>query len=96
MVEENDDIVVLTDEEGIEHQFQVVDFFNVEDQEYAILLPLDELDSEDEDEEALIFRVEEEDDGNQILVEIEDDDEWERAAAEWEQRLAEEIEEDDE
>jgi uncharacterized protein YrzB (UPF0473 family) len=96
VTEERDDIVVLTDEEGTEHQFQVVDFFNVEEKEYAILLPLEEFDVDDEEGEALIFRVEDDDDDNQMLVEIEDDDEWERAAAEWEQRLAEEFDEEDE
>ncbi|NLG87371.1 MAG: DUF1292 domain-containing protein [Firmicutes bacterium] len=96
MTEERDDIVVLTDEEGTEHQFEVVDFFNVEEKEYAILLPLEEFDEDDEEGEALIFRVEDDEDGNQILVEIEDDDEWERAAAEWEERLADEEFEEDE
>ena len=96
MTEERDDIVVLTDEEGTEHQFEVVDFFNVQDKEYAILLPLEEFDEDDEEGEALIFRVEDDEDGSQILVEIEDDDEWERAAAEWEERLAEEEDEEEE
>lgn len=93
MTEERDGVIVLTDEEGTEHEFQVIDFFNVEEKEYAVLVPLDEFDDDDEEGEALIFRVEDDEDGNEILMEIEDDDEWERAASEWEERLAEEDEE---
>lgn len=95
MSDERDDIIVLTDEEGTEHEFQVVDFFNVEEKEYAILLPLDDFDEDDEEGEALIFRVEDDEDDNQILVEIEDDDEWERVAAEWEERMSEDDTEED-
>jgi putative Holliday junction resolvase len=94
--EERNDIIVLTDEEGAEHEFQVVDYFNVDEKEYAILLPMNDFEEDDEEGEALIFRVEDDEDGDQILVEIEDDDEWERAAAEWEERLAEEDYEEDE
>ncbi|HKM40038.1 MAG TPA: DUF1292 domain-containing protein [bacterium] len=89
MNEEHDDIIVLTDEEGIEHEFQVVDYFCVREKEYAILVALNDFEEDDENGEALIFRVEGEEDGDQILVEIEDDDEWEQVAAEWEERLEE-------
>ncbi|NMA54671.1 MAG: DUF1292 domain-containing protein [Firmicutes bacterium] len=89
MSEERDDTVVLTDEEGIEHEFEVVDYFSLDEKEYAILLAIDDFE-DDEDGEVLIFRIEDEEDGDQILVEIEDDEEWERAAAMWEERLTEE------
>ncbi len=49
MTEERDDVIVLTDEEGTEHEFQVIDFFNVEENEYAVLVPLDEFDDDDEE-----------------------------------------------
>lgn len=94
MAEERDDVVVLTDEDGNEHEFEVVDYFEVDDKEYAVLLPAD--DEQEEEEEALIFRVEEDQDGNEVLVEIEDDDEWERVASAWEEMVADEDEYEDE
>jgi uncharacterized protein YrzB (UPF0473 family) len=94
MAEERDDILVLTDEDGNEHEFEVVDYFEVDDKEYAVLLPADE--EQEEEDEALIFRVEEDQDGNQVLVEIEDDDEWERVVSAWEEMVAEEAEYEDE
>ncbi|MFN3429918.1 MAG: DUF1292 domain-containing protein [Candidatus Sericytochromatia bacterium] len=52
-----EDIVTLVDEEGKSHDFQVVDVIEVEDKEYALLLPAD---SEDpEQEEVLVLRIEE-------------------------------------
>ncbi|MDK2926187.1 MAG: hypothetical protein PWQ41_1961 [Bacillota bacterium] len=95
MAEERDDVVVLTDEDGNEHEFEVVDYFEVDGKEYAVLLPADE-ETEEEEEEALIFRVEEDQEGNEILVEIEDDDEWERVASAWEEMAADEMEYEDE
>jgi uncharacterized protein YrzB (UPF0473 family) len=52
-----EDIVTLVDEEGKSHDFQVVDVIEVEGKEYALLLPAD---SEDpEQEEVLVLRIEE-------------------------------------
>ena len=52
MGEERNDIIVLTDEEGAEHEFQVVDYFNVDEKEYAILLPMNDFEEDDEEGEA--------------------------------------------
>ena len=52
-----EDIVTLVDEEGKNHDFQVVDIIEVEGKEYALLLPAD---SEDpEQDEVLVLRFEE-------------------------------------
>jgi|SRR5579884_3590016 len=63
LVDENenqtDDIVTLVDEEGKNHDFQVVDIIEVdykgEDREYALLLPADD-DGTDDDAEVLVLR----------------------------------------
>ena len=92
--EEKEDTVILTDEDGEQHEFQVVDFIQVEGKDYAVLLP-NEVDLEDEDE-AVILRMEEDKDGHTLLVEIDDDDEWERVARAWEELMDEEDESLDE
>ncbi|MDI3257394.1 MAG: DUF1292 domain-containing protein [Kyrpidia sp.] len=74
-LEDRDDTVVLTDEEGGEHTFRVIDVIEVDGKVYAILLP-----GGDEAAEAVIFRVEEDENGEEVLYDIEDDDEWERVA----------------
>lgn len=52
-----EDIVTLVDEEGKNHDFQVVDIIEVDDKEYALLLPADS-DDPDQDE-VLVLRFEE-------------------------------------
>ena len=88
MTEEREDVVVLVDEEGGEHQFAVVDIFPVNQKDYAVLAPLEELEDEQEEgeEEAYIFRIDEIE-GEQTLVEVESEEEWNSVAAEWENRL---------
>lgn len=41
-MEEQKEIITLVDEEGAQLEFLVLDYFNVEDLDYAILLPFDE------------------------------------------------------
>ncbi|MGE5543292.1 MAG: DUF1292 domain-containing protein, partial [Bacillota bacterium] len=45
---------------------------------------------EEGEEEAVILRVESGEDGEDVLVEIEDEDEWERVAGAWEEIADEE------
>ena len=84
-MEEN--IVPLVDELGNESQFEVIMTFEVEEQMYAILVPTDG----GEDEEAYIFRVEE--DGEEFsIIPIESDEEYEKVVAAYEEILEEEME----
>lgn len=71
------DIVVLTDEDGLEHQFIIVDMVEVETGVYALLMPM-EIESEDNDYYVIMKVIEEGDD--QILMTIDDDDEYEAVA----------------
>lgn len=95
--EHEESTVVLTDEEGNEHEFELLTILEVESVNYAVLLPMlqpeaDE-DAEDIEEEAIILRIGQDEDGNDVLQEIEDDEEWERVAAEYDKLVDEEDEE---
>ena len=60
MDEELDNIVVLNDEEGNEVQFEFLDLIEYEDEEYVVLLPLE--DEEDENAgEVVILKLEDTD-----------------------------------
>lgn len=85
---EQDEVITLIDEDGAEHDFNVIDVIEVEGSEYAILLPV-----EDESDEAVILKFAKDDDGNEILVDIESDEEWEKVADAWEEMVM--SEEDD-
>ena len=65
-----DDVVVLTDENGVDNEFKFLDVIELDGKEYVILLPVDKLD----DGEVVIFRIEGEgDDETFIGVESEEE-----------------------
>lgn len=78
-----DEVLTLTDEEGNEHEFSVIDIIEMDNTEYAILLPMAGGQEEEEGEEAIILRIDKDDEGNEVLVDIEDDEEWEKVADTW-------------
>ena len=67
------DIIVLVDEDDTEHTFTVLEYVEIEEQVYAVLLP-----EENPEEGAFIFRVEVDENGEEILMDIGDDEEFER------------------
>lgn len=76
--EEHDEVVILTDDEGNQREFIIVETMPVGDQSYAILVPAD-----GEDEDGFIMRIEEDEEGD-YLVDIEEEDEWNRVVAAYE------------
>ena len=89
-MEQNDrlekDIISLLDEEGKEHEFEIVDALELDGQQYLALVPLyDESQAEEalEDSgELVILRVseEEDEDGGQYLDAIDNEDEYNKVA----------------
>ena len=86
-MEKDDEMVVtLVDEDGNEKEFVVADFVEVEDKKYAVLVAAEcdcecECEGEDDEcceEDAYIFRVEVDENGEEVLADIEDDEEYER------------------
>jgi len=74
------EIISLYDEDGEETEFEVLGIINLEEKDYYILRPLDEKEEEDQ---AYIFRADTDENGEDILVEVEDDDEFETVSAAW-------------
>ncbi|MGQ9779416.1 MAG: DUF1292 domain-containing protein [Bacillota bacterium] len=94
MHEETTDLVTLVDEEGNEHQFELIDVIEVDERRYAIMTPVEEEDAAEEGE-AYIFRLETDENGEEILVDVEDEDEFNRVCAVLEE-MDEEAEEEEE
>lgn len=74
MAEQESNWITLVDEDGHEHRFNLLNVLEVEGLKYAVMLP--ETPQEDEDEEAVIFRIDTDEAGEEVLVDIEDDDEF--------------------
>ena len=69
-MDEEMDIILLYDEDGNESEFEVVATLEVEENEYAILLPRDDSrDPEAEEvDEAYVLRIEQDENGEYILT----------------------------
>lgn len=74
MAEQETNWITLVDEEGHEHRFNLLNVLEVDGLKYAVMLP--EVPQEEEEEEAVIFRIDTDEAGEDVLVDIEDDDEF--------------------
>lgn len=71
-----DNVVTLVDEEGKEISFEMLDRVNYEGNDYIVLLPIEEMENEDEEAEVIILRIEDRD-GEEVYVGVEDEEELE-------------------
>ncbi|HLR34857.1 MAG TPA: DUF1292 domain-containing protein [Tissierellales bacterium] len=62
--------LVLLDEKGVEQEFELLATFGLDDYDYVSLIPLNE-----SDEDTYILRIEHDNNGDIILVGIEDNEE---------------------
>ncbi len=90
------DLINLTDEEGNEYNFEVLDRLDIESGSYLALIPVydDPKDMLDDSGELVIVK-EEEENGEFFYSEIEDDDEYETVADAFSDRLQDFYEIDD-
>ena len=74
--EEEDNIVELTDDEGVVSKFEYLATVPYEGNEYVALLVLDEDGNEPEgdDGEVIILQIEQDENGEDIYVSVEDDE----------------------
>lgn len=90
------DLVTVLDDEGNEHQFELLDAIETDDGRYVALLPVYETADEsiNDDGELIILEVSEEN-GEELLVPIEEDGVFDEIAEIFEERLSDlyEIEE---
>lgn len=82
-------MMVLVDDEGKEHEFQLLAELEIEGETYRVLMPLsEEEEDEDEDEEndfIVILKAVYDDEGNEMMSEIEDDDELDMVLEAWQE-----------
>ncbi|GCD12207.1 DUF1292 domain-containing protein [Clostridium tagluense] len=84
-MENNVETILLNDEEGKETEFDVLTKLDIEDKEYLIVAPTGE-----EDIDAIALRIDKDAEGNDILVTIEDDEEFEMISEAYETIFSEE------
>lgn len=91
-------IITLDLDDGTQMECEVLDFLEVDDQEYVLLYPI----KEEEDGEVLVYRYDEDEEENPILTNIETDEEYEKVAEafdaleeEWDEEFFEEDSEEE-
>lgn len=87
---ETEDIFTLTDEDGVEMQFTLLGSCEIDGTEYLALIPLED----NEAEEYVILKRETDESGEDVLVTIDDDEEFDRVADLFEDELFSEIDYD--
>lgn len=80
-MEDNIEKLSLYDEDGNEIIFQVITKLDIEEREYVIVIPEEEVDAE----EAIALKIEQDIDGNDVLVTVEDDEELEEVSKAYEE-----------
>ena len=83
---ERENIFTLTDEEGNESEFELLGELTIDDNKYLALIPLD-----GDEDEYVILKVEVDENGDELLVTIDDDDEFDRVADAFEDTFMGEI-----
>jgi uncharacterized protein YrzB (UPF0473 family) len=83
------EVFTLTDEEGVESDFELIGSMELDGVTYVALLPI-----EGPDDEYVILKLVEDEDGDEILVTIDDDDEFEKVEDAFEDEFMGDIDHD--
>lgn len=87
-----DDIrVTLNLDDGTDIECAIMTIFEAYDQDYIVLVPVDENDEPIEEGEVFIYRYFEDEDGNASLENIQDDEEYERVSECFDELLDEQM-----
>lgn len=95
-MEEGMDIVVLTDEEGNETEFEIIAVKEYKGNTYYALIPLEDDAETDEAVDFVILKSEKDENGEEILVTVDDDEEFYDVADLFEDIQFDELEYEDE
>lgn len=81
--------VTLDLEDGTSVECAIMTIFEIDDQDYIVLIPVDENDEPIEEGEVFIYRYFEDEDGNPSLDNIADEEEFERVSERFDEFLDE-------
>lgn len=88
------EIFTLTDEEGNESDFELIASQEIDGVTYVALVPYTETNKDAEVQDYVVLRLEADEKGEDLLVTIDDDDEFEKVAEIFEDMLFDEIDYD--
>ena len=89
------EVYTLTDENGQENDFELIGSLDIDDQTYVALFPIENEDDEDDDESGFVILKVVEEDGEDIFVSIDDEEEYDSVAEAFEDELMADIDYDE-
>lgn len=87
--DDEDMFVTLDMDDGSQEECKILTIFDIGDQDYIVLLPLDENGEENHEGTVYIFRYFEDEEGNPSLENIEDDEEYDAVEEKFQELLDE-------
>lgn len=87
--DDSDILVTLSLDDDSTVECRILTIFELEEQNYIVLLPLDENGNDNDEGEVFLYRYFEDDDGNPSLENIEDDEEYEAVSDRFDELLDE-------
>jgi len=91
MSEFTEENLVLIDDEGNEHEFEIIDVMELDGNRYVIMLPIGE--ELIEEEEAVVMKLILDENGEEVFADIESDEEWDKVEQAYSKMLWEEDQE---
>lgn len=88
--EEEYDVITLTFEDDTQEDCVVLAVFGIDNQDYTALMPVKYVETDEEEGEVYLYRYSEDSNGEPVLGDIEDEEEYEMAADALDQILDEE------
>ena len=88
--EMENNILTFQDEDGNDVDLEIIDAFEISDTQYAALVPVEEP-AEEQEEEVFLMRIEEDENGDDILIQVTDEEELETAFETFKERMADQF-----
>ena len=88
------DVYTLTDEDGKEYQFEVIDEVEMDGTLYYAMVPVEETEYEAEVWNYVVLKQVKDENGEEYLETLEDDDEFEKVAAYFDEQFSSDIDYD--
>lgn len=91
MNNEENNILTFQDEDGNDVDLEIIDAFELSENQYVALVPVEEP-AEEQEEEVFIMRIEEDENGDDILVQVTSEEELEATFETFKERMSDDFE----
>lgn len=88
--EMENNVLMFQDENGNDVELEIIDAFEISQTQYVALVSVEEP-AEEQEEEVFLMRIEEDENGDDILIQVTDEEELEAAFETFKERMADQF-----